>query len=302
VTRHFLYFIGRSTRNRVGRQLRRLRTPRYALAALAGVAYFWIIFGGGPFGAQDHAMGEAYISTARSVGPLFVAVLAAWWWLWGGHRAGLVLTPPETHLLVPAPLPRAAVVRFKILQAQVPIAFSAALGVLLTQGSLLAWPARYLSLWSLLATLHMHQIAASLVHAAADEHGHRGLRRHAVPLVLFVIAIATLLVALTRAAADIRADPGFDAAIQRLAGLAEEPGPRVVLAPFRLVLAPLTAASLEAWLPAFLLALVVLAAHYVWVQRTDAAFEETAAAEGERRARRAADAQAGGLARLHFAE
>ena len=35
------YLAARSTRNRLVRQLRRLRTPRYALALLLGLAYLW---------------------------------------------------------------------------------------------------------------------------------------------------------------------------------------------------------------------------------------------------------------------
>lgn len=298
MTGHFLWFLLRATHNRVRRQLRRLRTPRYAVAALGGVAYFYLIFGRWTVGdAADHAMGQTYLAAARGIGPLFLGLLAAWWWLWGGHRTALALTPAETHLLVPAPLARRELVRFRILQAQVPIVFSAGIGVIVTQGSLLPWPARFLSLWVLLATLHQHQIAASLVHAAADEQGRRGLRRQAVPLAIFGAALLAVGAALTRAVREIRAAADFEFAVARLGGLMQEPAPRIALAPFRLLLEPLTAVSLQAWATPFLVALLVLAAHYVWVQRTDAAFEEAAAAQGERRAARRATQHDGRLRR-----
>ncbi|CAN5666886.1 hypothetical protein BH23GEM9_BH23GEM9_31540 [soil metagenome] len=297
--RHYLYFIGCSARNRTRRQLKRLRSPRYALAALFGLAYFYFIFGG-PASGGDDAAGPHYIAAIRSVGPLFLGLLAAWWWLWGGHRSGLILTPAETHLLVPAPVSRRGLVRFKILQAQLPILFSAALGSIVTRGSGLPWILRFLSLWVMIATLHQHQIAASLVHAAADEQGRRGLRRNFVPLALFGGGFLALAWALASAAMEIRTAASVDYAIERLAALMAEPAPRIVLTPFRLLLEPLAATSVEAWAPAFLTGLLVLVLHYFWVQRTDTAFEEGAAAEGENRELRAAVVKAGGLGRLQF--
>jgi ABC-2 type transport system permease protein len=182
----------------------------------------------------------------------------------------------------------------------VPIVFSAALGSLLTRGALQAWPLRFLSLWVLLATLHQHQIAASLVHAAADEQGRQGVRRNLLPIALFGAGFSALAWSLGRAALEIRAAPSVAFALERLSALVQEPVPRLVLAPFRLLLDPLTAPSVGAWVPAFVTGLAVLAAHYLWVQRTDAAFEEVAAAEGEKRESRAAALRAGGLARLSF--
>lgn len=299
MTRHFLYFMGCATRNRLRRQLRRLRSPRYAVAALAGLAYFFFLFGPWAGGDAGSASGPHFLNAARSLGPLFVGGLAAWWWLWGGHRRGLVLTPAETHLLVPAPLTRGELVRFKILQAQVPILFSVVIGAVVTRGTVLPWPARVASLWVLLATLHQHQIAASLVHAAAEQ-GRLGVRRQLVPLLFFTVGFATVGWAVVHAAFDIRAAASIEFAVHRLAGLVAEPAPRIVLTPFRLLLAPLLATSFGTWLPAFLLALGVLAAHYVWVQRTNSAFEETATREGEQAASRMAALNSGDLARLRF--
>jgi ABC-2 type transport system permease protein len=301
VTRHFLYFAVRSSRNRLARQLRRLRTPRYAIAAVAGLAYFYLIFGGwrAP-SAGEQALGAQYLAAGRAVGPLFLGLLAAWWWLWGGHRRGLVLTPAETHLLVPAPVLRRDIVRFKIVQAQLPILFSALLGTVITRATVLPWPLRFLSIWLMLATLHQHQIAASLVHAAAEEQGRGALRRHRVPLLLFSLALLAVAAAVVRAVLEIRAAPSVKFALGRLADVVTEPVPRIALAPFRLLLDPLLATSFDAWLPAFLIALAVLGGHYLWLQRTDAAFEEAAALQGEQAAARLAAVRSGGLSRLRF--
>jgi ABC-2 type transport system permease protein len=296
----FLYFMRCTGRNQVMRQVRRLRKPRYAVAAFLGLAYFYLILGGWSPRSGASEPGAPFIAAGRSIGPLFLGLIAAWWWLWGGHRSGLVLTPAETHLLVPAPLRRRALVRFKILQAQLPILMSAVIGALFTRGAPLPWPLRLASLWVLLATLHQHQIAASLVHTAADEQGRHGIRRHLLPVVLFGTGFLALFWAMTRALGEIRAAASLEFAVDRLAALMMEPAPRIVLAPFRLLLAPVLAETATAWAPSFLLAVGVLGLHYLWIQRTDAAFEEGAAREGERRDARLTAIRAGGLGRLRL--
>ncbi|HEX2168335.1 MAG TPA: putative ABC exporter domain-containing protein, partial [Longimicrobiales bacterium] len=298
MNRHFAWFIARTLRNKLVRQARRLRSPRYAIAALVGLLYFFFIFGGW---TVDREMSGAWIDVGRTAGPLLIALFASWWWLWGGHRSGLILTPAETHLLLPAPLTRAQLIRFKIMQAQPAIVLSALLGTLLTRGAGLPWPLRLLSLWLLIATLHQHQIAASLVHAAAEEHGRRGLRRNFVPVVIFGIGFSVLMWSLFGAVMDVRA-AGFSHAAGRLTALLEEPGPKIVLAPFRILLAPAVATTLGDWLVSFAAAFAVLAVHYVWVVRMDAAFEETAAAEGERRQELTAAMRAGGISQLKLAQ
>jgi hypothetical protein len=299
VTGHFVYFIRRTLRNKLVRQGRRLRSPRYAIAALVGLLYFFFIFGGW---AVDDDMGGRWIRLGRLAGPLMLGLLASWWWLWGGHRHGLALTPAETHLLLPAPLMRSQLIRFKIMQAQPAILFSASVATLVMRGTGLPWPLRLVSLWLLLATLHQHQIAASLVHAAADEHGRRGIRRNIVPVVLFGIAFITLVWSLFGAVTDMRASGSLSHAGDHLIALLEEPGPRIILAPFRILLAPTLATSAGAWLLPFAGACVVLLAHYLWVVRTDAAFEESAAAEGQRREVISSAVRTGGFSRLRFAQ
>jgi hypothetical protein len=301
LTRLFLWWIGRSTANRVRRQVRRLRNPRYLIAVLFGALYFWFLFGGwlGGVAAETDATAQR-LRAAELVTPLALALVAAWWWLWGGHRRAILLSPAETSLLLPAPLTRHALVRFKILQAQVPMLFSALLFTLITRSAPLAFPLRFVSLWLMFATLHLHQIAASLVHAAAEEHGGRGLRRNRVAVLLFGAGFIVLAASMLRAVMAARAAGSLSGAVHAAVAVLSQPAPRIVLAPFRLLLAPTVADSASAWLPAALGVSVLLALHYVWVQRTDAAFEETAAAEGARHAEQLAAIRSGGVTRLRF--
>src|SRR5205085_5155046 len=43
VIRAFAFLITRSTRNKLVSQIKRLRSPRYAIALALGIAYFWLV-------------------------------------------------------------------------------------------------------------------------------------------------------------------------------------------------------------------------------------------------------------------
>jgi hypothetical protein len=120
-----------------------------------------------------------------------------------------------------------------------------------------------------------------------------GWRRNWLPIGLFAAAAAALLLALAPAYGAARSAPGFAAAVAVIGDALRGPVPTVVLAPFRWVIAPLLGGPAE-WPAAVGVALLVLLAHYAWVLRTGTAFEESAAAAGERRARAAQALRAGG--------
>jgi ABC-2 type transport system permease protein len=301
VTAHFLYLILHGVRNSLKRQARRMRSPRYGIAAAVGLLYFFWIFGGWMPAEQAGAeLGGVWLRMGAVAGPLVIALLSVRWWVWRSAYHGLRLSPAETHLLLPAPITRSQVIRFKILQAQPAILLSSVIASFFTRGTALPWPLRLVSIWVMLATLHQHQIAASLVQTSAEQHGRRGIRANIIPLTLFVTGFGVLLWSLVRALADIRATPSMQFTGERLLTLLGEPGPRIVLAPFRLLLAPVLATDTGAWPIPFAGALVVLLLHYLWVIRTDAAFEESAAERGARIARLAEAVRTGGVARMRL--
>lgn len=288
----FQYLILREAVNRLRRQALRLKSPRYALALLVGVAYFWFIFGGpralegsprppGPFGSLFHAGGA-----------LLLALYVAGAWIFGRAEA-LAFRPAEVHFLFAGPLGRRDLLNYKLLHAQIPLLFTSTFITLATYGAGLPWWLRFPSVWVLFATLQLHQLAAALVHEAAHQQGLIGWRRNWLPITIFGTAGAALLLSLSGAYAAVRAAPGFPAALEVLDRALRAPVPTVVLAPFRWVLAPVLG-SASAWPAAIGVALLVLVLHYLWVLRSDTAFEESAAAAGERRARAAQALRAGG--------
>jgi len=83
------------------------------------------------------------------------------------------------------------------------------------------------------------------------------------------------------AGAEARTPLGF---LSALGEAAAEPLPTALTYPFRVMIRPLTAHTVSAWLDALWPALILLLLHYVWVVRSDTAFEEAAAAVSLQRA------------------
>jgi ABC-2 type transport system permease protein len=278
-----LYLWRHSLWNRWRTWIRRLRQPRYAVAFLLGLAYF------GWFGA-DMARSNGQIEPARILNvasnflPLFAAIITAAWW--AGSRSYMVLafTPPEVQFLFQGPISRRTLLDYKLLRAQVRVLLLVAmLTVMLHAMAPLPWPFVAIGLWLVLATAHLHQVAAGLVRTSWTRHGTAGLRRHWLPLAIIVAAAAILVATLVSAVAALRnisSGAGFVAVLN--AALAR-PAPALVLLPFKVLVGPLLAPDLGAWALAMLGTAVLWGLHYLWVIRIDAAFEETAARAGTER-------------------
>ena len=285
--RVFAYLAGRSAYNRVVRQLRQLRSPRYLAALALGVSYLWIVAV-----EQRPQPAPAAVAGARwleLLGALGVIGAILWGWVFGVERRVLAFTPAEVTFLFAGPVPRRGLVQYKLLRNQLLILFNSLLWTLiLARERFGASPwLRALSIWVLLTTISFHRLGASFVRTSLLEHGRIALRHRLVSLLLLGTVLVGLVWSIQDALPTLAAGwaGGVVTFLDALDEAAAEPVPRLLLAPFRAMIRPLAAHSVADWAAAMGPALVLLVVHYVWVIRADTAFEEAAAEASLRRAR-----------------
>lgn len=285
-----LWYLARVTaRNRLRAQVARLRQPRYVIAMLLGGFYlYWAL----SMNTRDAESPFANLGTSAAA-PLIVAaallLTSARWWLATPDRTALAFTPAEVHLLFPAPVTRRALVQSKLLRGQLAILLNVVVWVVLLRGgggSLDGWQ-RGIALWMLFSTFTLHRLAAALVrlHVAQRRGTARG--RAALPLLVFGALFTAVGSALwqARPAITVAWASGFSAVFETLSTVLQQPLPRLALLPVQALVAPVFATSSTEWLWRIGPALFVLALHYLWVLRTDAAFEEAALEASQERAK-----------------
>lgn len=285
--RVFAYLAWRSAYNRVARQLRQLRSPRYLAALVLGVSYLWIVAV-----EQRPAPAPAAVAGARwleLLGALGVIGAILWGWVFGVERRVLTFTPAEVTFLFAGPVSRRGLVQYKLLRSQLLILFNSLLWTLILARERFgasAW-LRAISIWVLLTTISFHRLGASFVRTSLLEHGRIALRHRVVSLVLLGTVVVGMMWSLQDALPTLAAGwaGGLTTFLDSLDEAAAEPVPRMLLAPFRVMVRPLAAHSPTQWWTAIGPALVFLVLHYVWVIRADTAFEEAAAEASLRRAR-----------------
>ncbi|HZI77217.1 MAG TPA: putative ABC exporter domain-containing protein, partial [Gemmatimonadales bacterium] len=283
----FAYLTWRSAQNRLVRQLHHLRSPRYLAALLFGLAYLWIMVL-----SQRPTPAAAGIPDRRVlelIGALALLGAVAWGWVFGVERRVLAFSPAEVTFLFSGPVSRRGLIQFKLLRSQLLILFNALLWTLILSRErfgISAW-LRVISIWVMLTTLSFHRLGASFVRTSLAEHGRLGLRHRVVSLLVLGFVVIACAVSIADAWPHLvaaRAE-GVQALLQAAADAAEHPLARAVTYPFRIMVRPLAAGTPGEWLRALWPALILMILHYVWVVRSDTAFEEAAAEVSLRRAR-----------------
>jgi putative ABC exporter len=294
--RVFGYLAWRSAYNRVVRQLRHLRSPRYLAALLFGLAYIWsMVVSQGP----GPAAGESPNPWALElVGSLLLLGAVAWSWIFGVERRVLAFTPAEVTFLFAGPVSRSGLIQFKLLHNQLLILFNALLWTLILSRERFGvspW-LRVISIWVLLTTLSLHRLGASFVRTSLSEHGRLGARHRIVSLVIVGCVVIALIWSIAEELPRIvAAGDNLRAFLRAVLDASHRPVPSALTYPFRLLVRPLAAHTIQDWSHAIWPALILLVLHYVWVVRSDSAFEETAAELSLRRARALAGARNSGL-------
>lgn len=144
---------------------------------------------------------------------------------------------------------------------------------------------RAISLWIILSTMYLHRVGASLVRTSAVSHGSRGMRNNAIPIAIVSATVIVVGWTIMRAIPTVRSAMLIGEGSDALARLSASQPLAAILFPFHLLVAPLFADSAKHWLLAILPAFALMAVHYPWVTRTDAAFEEAVADAAAKRAR-----------------
>jgi hypothetical protein len=294
-------------------RLKRLRQPKYAMGALFGLAYFYFYFyrflGGGGMNAHQRPLPGLQLGitpdlTLNLAALVLLVVTVAFAWLLPASRAALGFTEAELAWLLPAPLSRPALIRFKLLKSQIGLLLLAFFMTLLT-GRFARDGHAWLhagAWWVVFATLQLHRLGASFVLTRLMDRGLSHARRRLFVLAVMAGAVAVLLAwrqsapqrpDLTTVFTNGHAGPYLRELVN------SGPAPWL-LAPFRWVVAPWFANDAFTFLAALCPALVIIALHYVWVIRSDVSFEEASIELSQKRAAFLAARRSGEL-RLSFA-
>ncbi|MFN0097999.1 MAG: putative ABC exporter domain-containing protein [Gemmatimonadaceae bacterium] len=285
------YLIWTQARNRVMRQAKRLKQPKYAVAFALGLAYFWFLFFSPTRGTGRDPISDDFLLIILPV--IFVGAIA-YTWLVGSDRSALAFTRPEVAMLFPAPISRRTLVLYRIMHTQIAALLSTLIWILILRKSSSDLPAfaRALGVWLVFTTLSLHRLGVALSRAGALERGPRNLFK-------FTPALAVLLVILATVGHSVRRDwtllteaDGLRAFATQVLSTLELPPAGIALLPVRLVFEPLVAAGLGDWALAMVPALLILVLHVWWVLATETAFEEAAAEVSEKQAKDLAEVQA----------
>lgn len=292
------YLRATSLRNALISRLKRLKQPKYLVGAVVGVVYFTWVFGRGPFNrgsprTPDLAAGFALerMPTVIAIAALAITILAAFYWLWPRSRASLRFSEAEIAFLFPAPVSRKTLIHFRWISAQLRILFTSLLLALVSAGwSFVPGNAamRVVGWWLLLSTLDLHAVGSSFALTRLLDRGMTSVRRS---VLTFAIATAAVAAALIGSWRGLRPpEPGVltepSAILDYIGSLLATAPLTWLLAPARWAVQPLLAHDLVSFAWALGPALLLYAAHYLWVLRSEVSFEEASLAQAEKRAAR----------------
>ncbi|MEO6182955.1 MAG: putative ABC exporter domain-containing protein, partial [Verrucomicrobiota bacterium] len=295
----FLQF--HSTKNRLLTRIRRLRQPKYLFGAIVGGTYFYFYFGrhlfsgGTGVNAASALVPQQFHFEMLAAFALFILIISAW--IFPHKRAALAFTEAEVAFLFPAPVSRKTLIHFKLLKSQTGILFTVLFLSLITRrfgGGGHGW-IHVVGWWIILSTLNLHFIGSSFARTLLLDRGISNWVRR------FIVLLALAVVIVFLAVWGRNTLPPFDITemsdlpdIARYAENFFQSGPLpYLLFPFQLILKPFLAPDLKTFLFAFAPALLTLTLHYLWVIRSNVAFEEASVEASQKMAERVASVRAG---------
>ena len=283
MTGALIYLLWNSWKNRLVMRVLRLKQPKYLLGAVVGGIYIYLYFGrflffrgSGSRGTLSPSPENAVLFESIGAAVLCGIVLLAW--LIPHDRAALVFTEAEIAFLFPAPVSRKTLIHYKLLKSQLRSLITIVVFTLLLRRTAVGgsgW-SRALGWWVILTTTNLHFLGSSFARTRLLDWGISNWKRRLIVLGLVAAAAGIVVVwgARTIPAPGINDFTGVPA-LQYYVQHALDAGPLpYFLYPFRLVVRPCLAQDALSFLAAIGPALVLLGLHYLWVVKSNVAFEE----------------------------
>jgi hypothetical protein len=285
-------------------RLRRLKQPKYFVGAVIGVVYIYTFFirniTRNAIPNSDPAAPVRTLEFAPDIAAAALLLVIAMNWIVPRGRAGLTFSEAEISFLFPAPIRRNTLIHYRLLCTLGALGLTALLMTLVSSGwaagGASAW-LRAVAWWVVLGTVSLHFTATSFVVTRLLDRGVSSLARGVAGLTALALAIGVPLVwTLTSLPAPTQQDLAGLPAMARYVESALHSGPLPwLLAVPRLSIAPLFATDARGFALAIGPALLVLAAHYLWVLMSAVSFEEASIARAEKRATKLAAFRSGNL-------
>jgi len=290
------YLIWRTTLNRLTRQLRRVRNPRYAAVMVVGALFvtsmFWRPGGavGMPEGGGDPV---APLRTIYGTAISFLLLLGEVH-LWFNRNALLALAfqPAEVQLLFPAPLSRRVLLAYRVVRLQLLVLPNAVFWMLALRFWGSAQPAllRFAAAWAFFSFLSLHRLGAALVLVPPVTGVRRG-----VVLIMRGLVLVGLVAVVAGVVPSILSVAGGDPAVvwRAVQEAVRVPPASIALVPFQMLLAPFSAAT--DGVGRFVPLLLAIAAQLLWIHvASRVEFEEAAASASRELAQRITAFRRGG--------
>ncbi|MDB6064175.1 MAG: hypothetical protein JWR26_383 [Pedosphaera sp.] len=302
MTGALFYLLFHSWKNRALMRIRRLKKPKYLFGAIVGGLYFYAYVFRFAFNPKRFAQGGAFHIAPENVGlfetggALVLCIILLLGWLIPHERAALIFSEAEVAFLFPAPVSRKKLIHYKLLKSQLRIlftilVFTIVFGRFRSGGS--AWT-RAVGWWVIFSTLNLHLLGSSFARTILLEHGISNWKRRIVVLLGVVLAVGAMAVWGSQTMTPLNPEnmqslPEIRSYFQHLL----ETGPLpYILYPFRLVVHPYLSTGLGAFLIALWPALLLMGAHYLWVVKSNVAFEEASVEASRKMAERVASIRA----------
>ncbi len=170
-----------SAKNRILLSIRKLRNARYAISALAGIAYFYFVLGRGVSKNSVHfqkMFGTSELAVNITAGIVFVILVAVL--AWPSCRGGVELSEAEIQFLFPSPLKRRDILLYKFLRAQLQLLISSAIATFFMSRS-----KNMIGMWFIFGSLSLYMMMMEQVRAR--------LRAFRIGFTVRLIAVLSIL-------------------------------------------------------------------------------------------------------------